>query len=260
MADQITLVEYLFLRLKELGVKSVHGVPGDYTLTMLDYLEPMGLHWVGNANELNAGYAADGYARIKGISALITSFGVGELSAINAIAGAYAEKLPVVHIVGTAPIAAQSTGACLHHSLGDGNLRVFADMYKSVTVAQANLIDAGLASHLIDSTLKQCLAQSGPVYLEVPIDMVNVKVPTPFKPIDLSIPGRSKILEDHALDALLRRIKGARQPLILVDGFAARFGLQDSINELVKCTCFPTLTTPFGKSLVDEEILSREPW
>ena len=68
---------------------------------MLDYVEPSGLLWVGNANELNAGYAADGYSRIRGIGALVTTFGVGELSAINAIAGAYAERAPVVHIVGT---------------------------------------------------------------------------------------------------------------------------------------------------------------
>jgi pyruvate decarboxylase len=70
-------------------------------LTLLDYLEPAGLHWAGNCNELNAGYAAYGYPRVKGIGALITTFGVGKLSAIDAIAGAYAEKTPVVHIVGT---------------------------------------------------------------------------------------------------------------------------------------------------------------
>jgi pyruvate decarboxylase len=66
----------------------------------MDEVEDFGLHWVGNCNELNAGYAADGYARIKGLRALITTFGVSELSAINAIAGAYAELVPVVHIVG----------------------------------------------------------------------------------------------------------------------------------------------------------------
>ncbi|EXL41985.1 pyruvate decarboxylase [Fusarium oxysporum f. sp. radicis-lycopersici 26381] len=84
-----------------LGVRSVHGVPGDYNLALLDHVEPCGLRWVGNTNELNATYAADGYSKIKGIAAVITTFGVGELSAINGIAGAYAERAPVVHIVGS---------------------------------------------------------------------------------------------------------------------------------------------------------------
>lgn len=134
-ATSMDLGDYLFRRLAQLGVGSIHGVPGDYNLTVLDYLEPASLHWVGNANKLCAGYAADGYARIKGIGALITSFGVGELSAINAIGASFSEKIPVVHVVDTPPLAAQRSGACLYHSLGDGNFRVFADMYKSVTCA-----------------------------------------------------------------------------------------------------------------------------
>ena len=73
-------VQYLFKRLKQVGVESIHGVPGDYNLVALDYIPKTGLKWVGNCNELNAGYAADGYARVKGISALVTTFGVGELS------------------------------------------------------------------------------------------------------------------------------------------------------------------------------------
>jgi pyruvate decarboxylase len=92
MATYIDLAEYLFRRIRQVGVKAIHGVPGDYNLTALDYIEPAGLDWVGNANELNAGYAADGYARIRGVSAVVTAFGVGELSAINAIAGAYSER------------------------------------------------------------------------------------------------------------------------------------------------------------------------
>src|ERR1700743_672198 len=107
MPTPLKVAEYLFVRLHQLGVRSIHGVPGDYNLTLLDYVEPSGIHWVGNCNELNAGYAADGYARIKGVGALITTFGVGELSAINAVAGAYSERAPLVHVVGTPERAAQ---------------------------------------------------------------------------------------------------------------------------------------------------------
>ena len=91
MAAQMDLAEYLFRRIRQVGVKAVHGVPGDYNLTALDYIEPAGLTWVGNSSELCASYAADGYARIRGLSALVTAFGVGELSAINGVAGSYSE-------------------------------------------------------------------------------------------------------------------------------------------------------------------------
>lgn len=107
------LSQYLFKRLHEVGIRSVHGLPGDYNLVALDYLKPAGLHWVGNCNELNAGYAADGYARVNGVSAIITTFGVGELSAVNAIAGAYSEFVPVIHIVGYPTTAAQKNGLLL---------------------------------------------------------------------------------------------------------------------------------------------------
>ena len=86
--EPVDLAFYLFTRLKQLGIDSVHGVPGDFNLVALDYLSKCDLRWVGNCNELNAGYAADGYARVKGISAVVTTFGVGELSLLNAIAGA----------------------------------------------------------------------------------------------------------------------------------------------------------------------------
>ena len=101
MKSQVTVATYLFTRLRQLGVRSVHGVPGDFFLKALDQLQPAGLRWVGNCNELNAAYAADGYARVKGISALFTTFGVGEMSAYNAVAGSFCEHAPVVHIVGT---------------------------------------------------------------------------------------------------------------------------------------------------------------
>lgn len=110
LKQPISVADYLFLRLKELKITSVHGVPGDYNLVALDALSRCGLKWVGNCNELNAGYAADGYARIKGIAAIVTTFGVGELSALNAIAGSYAEYVPVVHIVGTPSTLSQANG------------------------------------------------------------------------------------------------------------------------------------------------------
>lgn len=254
MANHIDLTAFLFARLRQLGVGSVHGVPGDYNLTALDYIEPAGLHWVGNANELNSGYAADGYARVKGIGAVITAFGVGELSAINAIGGAYAEKAPVVHIVGTPPTAAQDKGACLHHSLGDGNFRLFAEMSAKITVAQANLRDPSTATREIDRCLRECVMQSRPVYIELPTDMVRTQVPKSAldKPIDLSLPANDEGFEDAEVDLILEKIYGSKQPFIIVDGFTSRYGISEEADELVRVTGFPTSTTPFGKGIVNE--------
>nr|WNZ75659.1 hypothetical protein [Trichoderma harzianum] len=251
---KIDLAEYLFKRLIQLGLGSVHGVPGDYNLTVLDYIKPLGLHWAGNANELNAGYAADGYGRIKGIAAIITSFGVGELSAINAIGGAYAERSPVVHIVGTAPMAAQKAGALLHHTLGTGNYRACPEMSKWVTVAQANLTDADTAPALIDATLKACVLNSQPVYIELPTNMVKAQVSPPATPIDLSIPGYDEAYENKVVDKVMEKIQTSTKPLILMDGLTSRFRITEEVNEFVRLTGLPTLSTPFGKGIVNESL------
>ncbi|SQC91856.1 Indole-3-pyruvate decarboxylase [Cedecea neteri] len=105
------VADYLVDRLNEGGIDHLFGVPGDYNLVFLDHViaHPR-LAWVGCANELNAAYAADGYARCKGAAALLTTFGVGELSALNGVAGSYAEHLPIIHIVGAPNSHAQQRG------------------------------------------------------------------------------------------------------------------------------------------------------
>lgn len=124
----VNVAEYLFTRLRQLGCTSLHGLPGDFNLLALDYVVPSGLLWVSSCNELNAAYAADAYGRVRGLGAIMTTFGVGELSAINGIAGAFAELAPVVHIVGTPNRASQAGGLMLHHTVScplrrDLNLR-----------------------------------------------------------------------------------------------------------------------------------------
>ena len=136
----LTVSDYLLQRLNEIGINHLFGVPGDFNLAFLDrVIAHPRLAWVGCANELNAAYAADGYARSQGAAALLTTFGVGELSAINGTAGSYAEYLPVIHIVGAPSQQAQRRGDLIHHSLGDGDFSHFLRMQREVTVAQAAL-------------------------------------------------------------------------------------------------------------------------
>ncbi|KAL4889080.1 thiamine diphosphate-binding protein [Aspergillus ambiguus] len=255
-ADTIDLADYLLARLRQLGIQSVFGVPGDYNLQLLDYVTPSGLHWVGNCNELNAAYAADGYARINGLSALITTFGVGELSAINGIAGAYSERAPVIHIVGTPPRPLQDARTMMHHTLTDGDYRHFAAMASHVTVAQVELRDAETAPEKIDWVLQQALVHSRPVYIEVPDDMVDVQVSalnlnTKSISLPLTLPAKH---EPHVLTQVLERIYAAKQPLILVDGETRSLGLVDQVDRLVQLTEWPTWATVFGKGLVNEQL------
>src|ERR1700680_2740274 len=96
-----TVIQHVLSRLRDIGIKDVFGVAGDFAFPIGDAVcSDPNLRWIGSCNELNAAYAADGYARVHGKAALSTTYGVGELSAINGIAGAYAEYLPVFHLVG----------------------------------------------------------------------------------------------------------------------------------------------------------------
>ena len=185
MNKNYTVADYLLDRLAQIGIRHFFGVPGDYNLQFLDHvIDHPQITWVGCANELNAAYAADGYARCKPAAALLTTFGVGELSAVNGIAGSYAEYLPVIHVVGAPALRAQRAGELLHHSLGDGDFGHFARMAKEVTVAQASLT-ADNAEGEIDRLLTTALFERRPVYLLLPSDVAEA--PLVSKPAPLML-------------------------------------------------------------------------
>lgn len=252
----VDLVEYLYRRLHELGVRSVHGVPGDYNLVALDYIPKCGLRWVGNCNELNAGYAADGYARVNGISAVMTTFGVGELSLLNATAGAYSEYVSLVHIVGQPSTLSQRDGMLLHHTLGNGDFNVFANMSAGISCAVAKLNDPTEAATLIDNALRECWIQSRPVYITLPTDMVQKKVEGERldTPIDLSDPPVDPEKEDYVVEIVLRYLAAAKNPAILVDACAVRHRVLPEVHDFIRKSSLPVFVTPMGKSAVDETL------
>lgn len=255
--DTIKLADYLFTRLRQLGVQSIFGVPGDYNLRLLDYVVPSGLHWVGNCNELNAAYAADGYARINGLSAMITTFGVGELSASNGIAGAYCERSPVVHIVGTPPRHQQDSRALMHHTFADGEYKRFAVMAKQITAAQTEITDAATAPGRIDWILQEALIHSRPVYIELPDDMPGSLVSTANLKTPIEVPkAPSSANEPELVNRILERIHSAKQPAIYVDGESKALGIVDQVEKLIKSTNWPTWTSGYAKGLVNEDLPS----
>ncbi|KAL6851261.1 hypothetical protein ACO1O0_008389 [Amphichorda felina] len=252
------LGEYLFTRLRQLGVGAIHGIAGDYNLDLLDHIEPSGLLWVGNSNELNAAYAADAYARIKGIGAVLTTFGVGELSAINGIAGAYVERAPVVHIVGVPSRTSHAKHLFVHHTFKDGNYERFAQMHAHVTVAQARLWDPRTSPYQIDHILAQCLHHSRPVYIEIPTDVVDAPVPDDWvlRKIHMIDATPASNL-DRVLDAILDKLYAATHPIIILDGESRPMGVVKEVEQIVKSTNWPTWAMSFGKTILDDESVSN---
>ena len=174
---------------------------------------------------------------------------------VNAIAGAYAELAPVVHIVGTPTRQQSDSRSLIHHTLNDGEYGHFADMYKHVTVAQANLSDPRTATSLFDAALAQCLIQSRPIYIQIPVDMVAVKVSTEPLATSIAIPlATSSGNEGPALELVKERISKATKPMILVDGESLAYGILEQLHQLIETTGWPTWTSNFGKGLVDETL------
>ncbi|KAL4786191.1 pyruvate decarboxylase [Aspergillus varians] len=250
----IDVAEYLFRRLHEVGVRAVHGVPGDFNLVALDYLPKCGLSWVGNCNELNAGYAADGYARVNGMAALVTTFGVGELSALNAIGGAYSEFVPIVHIVGQPHTRSQKDGMLLHHTLGNGDYNAFLNMSKEISANIARLDEAHDAAALIDNAIRECWVRSRPVYVALPTDVVQKKIEGARldTPLDLSLPVNDAEKEDYVVDVVLKYLHAAKNPVILVDACAIRHRVLEEVQDLVEASGLPTFVAPMGKGAVNE--------
>lgn len=253
LKTQYTVSTYLLDRLRELGIEHIFGVPGDYNLAFLDdVLTHENIEWVGNCNELNAAYAADGYARIKGIAALITTFGVGELSALNGVAGSYAENVPVIKITGTPTTKVMENRALVHHTLGDGKFDHFSNMYREITVAQTNITSEHAAEE-IDRVLRACWSEKRPVHIQLPIDVYNKPINKPTEPI-LHKPVLSN---KDALDKMLLHatsiINSAKKPVILADFEVNRFHAEEYLHQFIEKTGFPIATLSMGKGIFPEK-------
>ena len=251
----ISLGRYLFERLNQVNVNTVFGVPGDFNLVLLDKLyEVEGMRWAGDTNELNAAYAADGYARIKGMSCVITTFGVGELSALNGIAGAYSEHVGVLHVVGTPSTVSVAKGLLLHHTLGDGDFDVFHRMSANISYTTSMLTDTATAASEIDRCIRATFISKRPVYLGIPANYYDVPIAADLlkTPIDMSLKPNNKEAEDEVITEILSMVKAAKNPIIIADGCASRHNVEKETKQLIDITQYPAFSTPLGKGTIDE--------
>ncbi len=248
----MTIGAYLVNRLEQIGLRHIFGVPGDYALTFFDLLEESGIELINTCNELNAGYAADGYARISGIGAVCLTYGVGGFSVYNAVAAAYAERVPLVVISGGPKTSLRSRlhPNLLHHTIGDMNLQ--RDIYERITQGAVVLTSPTQAVMQIDELLAACLRHSRPVYIEIPADMVMEACvePGPWAP-DMSLHVDEDVLEE-ALGETLGAITRAARPVILAGVEVDRLGSREALLTLVARTGFPVATTALGKGIIPE--------
>ena len=246
-----TVIEHVLGRLKSIGIDDIFGVPGDFAFPVNDAIvSNPGISWIGCCNELNAGYAADGYARIRGIGAVSTTYGVGELSAINAIAGACAEHLPVFHLVGMPGMPTQERRGLVHHTLGDGEFEFFRRMAEPIVCASA-IMTAQNAAYETERLIAEALYHRRPAYMAFPADAADHEVLGNAQPLD---PPRSDpVTLRSAADAIIRSLDGASTACILPGILATRAGLREHVQSFIDATGLPFATMFGDKSVVDEQ-------
>ncbi len=242
-----TIGDFLLRRLEEVGVRHIFGIPGDYNLELLQQMEDRGRpQWIGNCNELNASYAADGYARINGLGALIVTDGVGALSVMNGIAGSYCEHVPVICICGSIPQQSLDRGWLMHHTMADGSQDRFYRAFAEVTAAQSKLTP-GNAVVEIDRLIMTAWRCKLPVYLELPSDMGCIVVEVPEAPLFLTYPLSDQERLKTCCQRIVARLQHSSNPALLLDIDADRFGVLDQIATLADHLQLPVATLAGSK-------------
>src|SRR5512142_1312091 len=246
MKTSPSIGEYLIQRLYAHGVRHVFGIPGDYVLGFYDQLSRSKLRVVNTCDEQGAGFAADAYARVRGLGAVCVTYCVGGLKIANPIAGAFAEKSPVVVISGAPGLGEP----LLHHKVREFDTQ--KKVFEQLTVAAAVLSDPQTAFAEIDRVIAAALRYKRPVYLELPRDRVNVPGLRTHRPADEAEPSDPRALRAAVAEAAAR-INAARHPVILADVEVHRFHLQDAVLRLARRAQLPVAATLLGKSVIGEQ-------
>ncbi|TCA94294.1 alpha-keto acid decarboxylase family protein [Rhizobium leguminosarum bv. viciae] len=256
MGETYTVGQYLVDRLRELGLGHLFSVAGDYSIEWVNsYVEKSGIQVIEEVNELNAGYAADGYARLKGIGALCVTYSAGSLCTTNAIAGSYVEKVPVVLINGAPSIKKtltfEQTGYSAHHFISgrETDLQVF----EYITAAAVRIDSPHLAPMLIDYALTQCITERRPVYIELLEDMVDLECTRPSNALKAAPDISDEDSLNQSIAQISERLQNATKPLIWIGVEIDRFGLHDQAERLIRALKIPYVTELLSKAILSED-------
>jgi indolepyruvate decarboxylase len=251
--QQMKIGDFLLRRLKEAGLRHLFGVPGDYNLELLQQLQDSGaLKWIGTCSELNASYAADGYARLNGLGALLVTNGVGALSAINGVGGSYSEHIPVVCIAGSIPLRSIERGLGMHHTMADGGYDHFLDAYAHVTAASVRLTPRNAATE-IDRLILTAWREKRSVYMELPSDIAYLDIEVPAGPLVLAQSPSDPERLRSCVTAIAARLSAAKSPAILVDADADRFGVASELIALAEKVQASVAVINAAKGVIDED-------
>lgn len=250
MTPSTTVSQYLIRRLSEYGVEHVFGVPGDYFLNFCHQLEESPLQFINTSDEQGAGFAADAYARLRGMGVVCVTYCVGGLKLANTTAQAYAEKSPVVVISGAPGLNERLRDPLLHHKVRDfaTQLRIFREL----TAAATDLTDVDNGCCEIDRVLETAWRCKRPVYIELPRDLTECACQAPCRPRPQPAASDGAQLTE-ALDEIRSRLSQARRPVILAGIEVQRYGLQGALLDLLKRTGLPFATTLLAKSVLPED-------
>jgi indolepyruvate decarboxylase len=245
-----SVIQHVLSRLYDIGIRDVFGVAGDFAFPIDDAVSSdRNLRYVGACNELNAAYAADGYARIHGLAALSTTYGVGELSAMCGVGGAYAEHVPVIHLVGMPASGVQAAHRLVHHTLGNGEFGLFSRMAEPVVCAQAIMTPDNCVSET-ERVIAAALYHRRPVYMGFPSDYANMPV----------VGNASRAVEPTsdtaalqvAVNAIVAAVSASKAACILPGIVIARFGLREEATAVVDASGLPFATMFMDKCVLDE--------
>lgn len=243
----------MFTRLQQSGIDTLFGVPGDFNLQLLEQIKEVeGIRFEGNCNELNASYAADGYGRLRGMGAFLTTYGVGDLSSACGLAGACSEKVPVVMISGTPPLYVMNTHRTTHHSLADGNFDNIRESLRQYTCYDTRITQENAAAE-IDNALLHCWREKKPVLIQVPSNISYLEIDVDGKPLQLtSIPSDEERLKS-AVGRAAELLNAAEHPLLMADIDVARFQLSDIMMAITEKLKMPYTVFRSGKGSMPED-------
>lgn len=251
---KIAIGDYILKRLKELNIKHIIGEPGDFNLEFLEQIsEDDEIEFIGMSNELNAAFAADGYANENGISALMTTYSVGDLNALGGIAGSVAEHRPIIIISGTPPLFAMRERKMTHHTLADGD-------YENVRRAMNEFVDDSVlithenARYEIDRLIERAVTYSKSVNIELPsnIAYLDIEIEEDLKPIEKKKTKSDEERLEAAAKKIAQRFENAKNPVVLIDEAVDRYDVADKVLELIEKAQVPFAALATAKAYYNE--------
>jgi len=250
-----TVGTYLAARLSQIGLKHHFAVAGDFNLVLLDQLlTNQELEQVYCSNELNCGYSAEGYARACGAAAAVVTFSVGGLSAINAIAGAYAENLPVILVSGAPNTNDRATDHLLHHTMATHDFSYQLEIARRITCAAVSITSATEAPQQIDHAIRTALREKKPAYIEIACNIAAAPcaAPGPISAVIAEEPSDAATLQ-AAITAAAEFLRGKQKPVLLVGSKLRAAGAEKEAIELAEALGCAVTVMPAAKSFFPED-------